>query len=909
MLGVGLTFVLLVSLLSFAAPVSAGPALGWGDETLPSEVNKILTPNEDVASLAVNGDTIYAAMGVDNATYKSTNAGETWVELSAAKGTTSFPAANVDMVAVAPDNERMVVMVIDTGTDEQVEYSTNGGSSWTNLGEPGASAIDITSIDVSPEAGGTNYIAVGGSDGGVPVMYVMKLAAGETWAQRAGTSGFTASTQTINAVKFSPSWGIDKVITVVSDNASDAFSTFQVYWDEAKKWNGQVTGYEDYGTGIQIAVTSKASALEAASIALYPDYLGSDDETRIAFVGLADDTATVGGVYRIVDSNQDEEVKSWTGATIGPVQSVAYNGALLLAGDRNDGKSYVSDSPLAGKPKFAKTNTYKQPSGSANVTVAFTGDSVVAAGAGDSGAFAVSMDDGYAFNDISLIDGALTNLRDVTPAMDNSALYLSADDGTSTSIWVKASAWKRVLQISDTNYIVRISPDDPEVVYVADIGGTDIYYSTNGGQSSWKKRPCYKLTAIVDMAVEDDLVAYAIQTSGSSKTTNGGASWGSKKTFGMTGAMISLASNGDILIGGSDGYVAWSTDGGSTYSVSEEMVGDSAGGVQVVADSDYETNGYIYASTNASGDEGIYRSKTVTDEGFSGSKGHGLDAGQKVTGMAVYDGVLYAAWTSFPTTNTSALERSLNPAAGTPKYSVERSKSGEVFIGGPQSLKVSDGVKLWAISSGPSPNIDQLYTLPDTIATVGPTMVEPAAGAKIAVNPSTGRAYDVTFTIERPDSKATKAELQISTDADFPGTVWKKSDISTTGATTTIVVGPHGIDGDGTVKAEFMPGQTYYWKVRVPSDGPFYSPYSETRSFTIDEAVTTPPVEITIPPAPEITVTVPDVVVEIPPTPAAPAPAAAAPAIPSYLLWTIIAIGAILIIALIVLIVRTRRVV
>jgi len=55
---------------------------------------------------------------------------------------------------------------------------------------------------------------------------------------------------------------------------------------------------------------------------------------------------------------------------------------------------------------------------------------------------------------------------------------------------------------------------------------------------------------------------------------------------------------------------------------------------------------------------------------------------------------------------------------------------------------------------------------------------------------------------------------------------------------------------------------------------------------------------VTAPSAPEVTVTVPPIV--IPPS---------APAIPAVLLWTIVGIGAVLIIALIVLIVRTRRVV
>ncbi len=63
--------------------------------------------------------------------------------------------------------------------------------------------------------------------------------------------------------------------------------------------------------------------------------------------------------------------------------------------------------------------------------------------------------------------------------------------------------------------------------------------------------------------------------------------------------------------------------------------------------------------------------------------------------------------------------------------------------------------------------------------------------------------------------------------------------------------------------------------------------------------------EIVIPtqPAPQITVKVPEV--KIPPITIPPAQ----PAIPTYMLWFIIGIGAVLVIAVIILIIRTRRVV
>jgi len=107
---------------------------------------------------------------------------------------------------------------------------------------------------------------------------------------------------------------------------------------------------------------------------------------------------------------------------------------------------------------------------------------------------------------------------------------------------------------------------------------------------------------------------------------------------------------------------------------------------------------------------------------------------------------------------------------------------------------------------------------------------------------------------------------------------------------------------------------TYYWRVRALTGEPYQvgpawvtpsGPWS-TGIFTWSTGIFTTeaePVEageVTLPDitveSPDVTVTPGDVTVDV------------APVVPDYLLWTIVGIGAVLIIALIVLIVRTRRV-
>ena len=101
-----------------------------------------------------------------------------------------------------------------------------------------------------------------------------------------------------------------------------------------------------------------------------------------------------------------------------------------------------------------------------------------------------------------------------------------------------------------------------------------------------------------------------------------------------------------------------------------------------------------------------------------------------------------------------------------------------------------------------------------------------------------------------------------------------------------------------------IPGVTYYWRVRT--DAPFRSGWV-SRSFKVAEAEGLPPVTVEIPPTPDITVEMPapEVTVTIPPV--VQVPPAAAPITPGFI-WGIIVIGALLFVALIVLIIRTRRV-
>jgi len=1009
-LGVALAIGVLTSLLVMPLPAS-GSMEAWYTEKdilpMPKTDDCLLAPVADlnIVDMAVNGDIIYAAVkgaATGNYTYKSTDAGATWVS-QATKLLYPAAASFIKLVAVAPDDPDVVAIVSDNNT---VYYSNNGGASWNNMSVP-ATGATIEDIDISAAAAGYHYLAAAGTDGTDAELYTLKLAVAQGWAARTGSgAGFHAAGQAnVAAVKFSPNFATDKMITCVSGNATDNSTYFQVFRYEsgAWAWNGSIAYFSaaaqaDWGTGIAIGTGTYSQGitggLAAASIALPSTFLGTEEGERIAFIGVAG-TTTGGGVSRLTDAYV-KHFSTWSAGAEGPIGSVAYNeSGKLLAGDYDAGQVYACLSPMATAPKFERVNSLKQPGGANLTVVGWSGDTAVAATSGDESAFAVSTDSGYAFNDISMIDTTIGTIADVAVNADGSKVYLSTISGNDASVWVKASAWARVLSLPDTannKLLVRLAPEDDTVVYVSANVSQNMWVSKNSGKESWKAIPCYKVTAVQDFAVESADVVYAIDTAGASKTTNAGASWALKKTWSTTsGYTITLAPNNDVLVGGSAGYISFSQDGGATFSTTTKT---ATGNVYVMADKDYADNNVIYAGVGTY----VVRGKATSTAQIWENRDPTVAATQTVVGMAQHEGVIYALTSN---STDSEMHRALNltPTVGTSSLALWSSKTtGYEFEATPQALRIStaaaEGPKLWAIDTA-----SILASINDPIALVGPTLKSPADGASVGLNPADGRAYNVSFTWARfPHKSITACQLQIATDAAFDDAVYDTTFTGIDSNSITRVIGPHGATATNQV-CEFNADTTYFWRVRVAATGPMLSPWSAANQFTIESltkfelvspdlgatGISTLPTfvwndykgaihyeimvaedptfaiidwsrtcprtfyraeealandtlyywrvrgvtgeavpEKAAPGGPWVTgmfTTAPKPVEAAPPVviePAPPAPPAQiievptptpAPPIPSYLLWAIIGIGAILVIALIVLIVRTRRVV
>jgi hypothetical protein len=305
----------------------------------------------------------------------------------------------------------------------------------------------------------------------------------------------------------------------------------------------------------------------------------------------------------------------------------------------------------------------------------------------------------------------------------------------------------------------------------------------------------------------------------------------------------------------------------------------------VLTASDLAQDGYIYAALENS-NTGIYRWQVGVSDVWKTIKTD-TTSSYKAYGIGLQGGALYVS-TANGTPGGSTIYRSLGPTGAAPTWSTMTSTA--VFNIEPQGLRLSSGsAKLWAINTETT---DSLYTYLDTLVDAKPTLTAPVADYKDTINPITGYPTDIMFVWSRPSEEITKYDLKIALDSAFDQLL---TTVQTSGGTPTV--------SQNLAGSTFQPGLTYYWRVRVASDGPIYSGYSEVRSFTVTKAEVAPPVVVQQQPPPQITITPPDVIVNVPPTVEVPPQQVIAPA----WIYTITVIGTLLFLAVIILIIRTRR--
>lgn len=713
---------LVTSLLLWAVPASAGTFSWSAFSPIPSDTGNVLEECDIVDIDVHDADIIYVGAGASaNYLYRTSDGGLTW-------SARTVGTNNTDLVAVAPDHPDIVAYADKTA--KEVFVSTDGGLTWSSIGGP--TGIDnINDMDMSAASVGIHYLAVAGVDGGVAKVWTYNIsAAAPAWRDASALSGFGTYTtpSAAVAVAYSPNFPSDQVLLVLVADYDDTVATDYIYLlmfsEDREMWNADA-GFD--GFPVTVVEDTGIAGIDSASLALGPDYQGSDDDMRLVFVGLDIATdETYNGIHRAYNTS----ITNLEYGTDIDINSVAYDGSVLVAGRYDSNICYYCTDPTATTPDVDTTRPLKRPGMldenlNERVVVAWAGDNVVAGTRGDSSAFAVSTNGGKSFNDISLIDtvgAALGTLEDVAVSSDGSVLYLSTYDTDGLSLWRYASAWERVLAVEDTAAgtmpsIIRLAPDDADVVYVAERHTTSFWYSRDVGTEKWIPRtPPY---SIQDLAVESEVVVYALNASGSvSKSENAGFAWGPRKDTNLSaGYMISSVGEDNLLVGSQDGYVAYSTDGNSSWTKIPQQIESGATNVQATA-TGLAPGEYIYAASSKA-DTKVLRWRIGTSTAWEDMAAP-TAAGYGAYGIVLHDGVLYVA-NSDATANSEAL-RTLDPNAGTVTWSTLASP-GETFICTPSALRVSAGsATLWGIDTTGAVLFS--YTILEPDITVSPSSID-----------------------------------------------------------------------------------------------------------------------------------------------------------------------------------------
>jgi hypothetical protein len=840
----GICLLFLASLIVWPEPALAGTTV-WSAETIPTRINNVLGPaGVDIRDLAIGDDdlTIYAAPGdsitditIGNVIYKSIDGGVTWTALNT--------PIRTDLIAVAPDDKNLVAIGNNTTLD--VRISADGGLTWHTTGTiqespGGAPAEAIYDLAISPIRNFIHYVTVAGKEvGDLANLWYFNFGAVlfPAWYETNNPAkGFDTANETAT-LAFSPHFSTDGTVVAVTDKESENVSV-QVLYIDTKTWNS-MAGYTDYP--YMIVHDSGIKRLTSASIALSPYYFGTDATTYKMFIGLTVDGSGTApaksGIYRIADTFLQNILLNTK------IHSLVFDGIHLVGGSDNTTTVYLCIFPYAVTPSIYNSYVTKSPSGDDRVVVAWLGNDIVAGTSGDESAFAISGDNGLTFDDLSLIDTAISKAKDVAVSREGDKVYLVSENvtNTSTSVWLMEGGWRRVLSARGrTNFIIRMSPADSSVIYLGQRGSPNILYNDNSGMSSWSLRTSN--INIQDIAVESSQVIYVIDARGVvSKNINSSAIWNTTSiTYLNSGSTIVSVNTNIVLAGSQDGYVAYTFDGGSTWTEITQQLEPGAGNIQLVADKNFGDNKILYAASDTPGTH-IMKWVIGTSTAWTNIISSVILGG--VYGLATTTDVLYAL--EYDAGGQSTLWRHSSPSTIQPLSTEWTSSSTNATTdtndltvalnAAPQALKASKD-KLWAVKTN---GTNKLYSYYDVIINIQITLVFPPDGYRDAVNFKTSLAYDIPFNWTRP-SVATGYELTIARDegfADKAATII----VNTEEELIHIIVGPDQI---GPTRLNFTPGGTFYWRVRVIT--PSYSSYSEIRYFTIDPSHAMVPLILTL---------------------------------------------------------------
>jgi len=600
-LGVVLTAAMVLSMFTVATPVAAANQ-AWSKISLPGSGSTggyvVSAPGDrfdNIGILEWNADksAVYATAEYDGAAaiFKSTDAGRTWKKLTIPTVTGGiiydFVASSVNV------NE----LYFTDGRD--IFTSKDGGATWNYLSNvftwatanawatPPISGTNlIVTLDIG-YAGANKYVFVGtavfgGTDSGNGVYMCQETAFGMPWSdldidsQRA--SAWTACSVwdvVVDPTDFATKQG---VLAVATNNSSKTVITAKYFGNQ---WN-QTALCKDAEV-MQDNVTSIATPYHA-ELWLPADFSSSLTSDKFqawlalaTFSGQGDVYLWYGGADKTIDLNvsglgSETEVSDIDGA--GGVGTAK----LIIGGYLSTATDVPSTWYSADGLTFAKTS--KAPTGddgwyNAEVTVlaladfATSGKALAGTGGWDCGV-SYTADFGKTWNQISMMSQAITEIDNIA-----GNLFIVTYDYVEGSVWrLTNGVYERVFStsmVSESGYIdVAVSPAG-DAVFVADLGGTTIWRSLDNGQTFTAQ--VSSITTVDGGATINSWFvsnANTVLVGGSGKvyqTSTNGVLWFGRACAVGTVTSFAVSTDGSTLVvGGSNGSISRSTDGGVTWS-------------------------------------------------------------------------------------------------------------------------------------------------------------------------------------------------------------------------------------------------------------------------------------------------------------------------------------------------------
>jgi hypothetical protein len=840
------------------------------------------------------------------------------------------------------DPDFVAVALQVTGGAVHVFISNDGGTTFRDTGEVNAAltAGGVLVFAVSAEVDGVRNIAIGGTTAAQDDSLLYRCRAIDDvgtgwenvtlydgWDDEGEATAFTSIA--VVAFKFAPSWATDNTVLVLTVLTGLTNIHLQSgTWGTIEAWNDEAN-FED-----AVAIFSAATTITSmnginlsgvAGINTPFDYT-SEAAQRYVWVNVnyLAGTTKVGQIFRVknksvISINQQVEGQPW-------LSGVSYFGYISegkaiasLYGDgtgaltdccegvlvyRNDS---ITDMDICCLPWEVSC---KPPTGRL-VMAAFymSPDKAYAVSlfgsAYDESAWSVSFDDGDTWNQLSLVNTQIDYLTDVAVSPDcNKTMLVSVnlESGCECdSVWLHADDlpeaeeysgnWLRTWcgQLGDEQHgLLRLAPEETtgDTVYLVDRGTSTIYWNELETLACWKKRSATTIVnTIVDLALKDESTIYALDENGAvamSDDHGAAPSWDkavdSKVSSGWTIAVLGE----DILVGGQDGDVSYSDDGGATFTQLKPGLKD--GLVTVAFDSYFNTNDTVYAAIFVDPtDGGVYRwvigestiwrdlkaepstfdltgTGLTTDSytiGFTGLVLDRPDPGNPMT-SADTGGVLYASYVAQVGGDlVTGVARNLRPAAelcceeADWDYLIQGlTPDNELFYVMPKALKIcgcltaDSNSKLFAIDGmcntcdpvGPGYDMAKgldgtVWSFEDCYAKAAPTLSSPADDALIPADPCTCINLEVILRWDR-QCDACSYDIQVALDEDFSELVVLADSEDTEDYTPPKAKDPTYVIARGDLNCD----NTYYWRVRsadAETGQIIHSWWSDARSFRV----------------------------------------------------------------------------